>query len=249
MRSLVVVPTYEEAENVERFLTTLRQVAPAVDVLVADDDSPDRTGELAEKVAAELGQVTVLHRAAKEGLGAAYREAFAWALAEGYDVVIQMDCDFSHDPAMVPVLIDSLAAGVDGGDGADCCVGSRYVPGGSTPNWPVHRRLLSRYGNLYTAAVLGLGLRDATSGFRAYRSETLRRIDVGSTRSNGYAFMGELAHRMVLAGARLEEIPITFVDRTHGTSKMSAKIIAESMVRVTLSGVRARLSAWRRRRP
>ncbi|CAN5305275.1 polyprenol monophosphomannose synthase [soil metagenome] len=247
MRSLVVVPTYQEAENVDRFLTTLRQMAPAVDVLVVDDNSPDRTGELAEKVAAELGQITVLHRAAKEGLGAAYREAFAWALAEAYDVVVQMDCDFSHDPAMVPVLIDSLA------DGADCSIGSRYVPGGSTPNWPLHRRLLSRYGNLYTSAVLGLGLRDATSGFRAYRGETLRRIDVGSTRSNGYAFMGELAHRMVHTEAKLEEIPITFVDRAYGTSKMSARIIAESMARVTWSGARSRLStsrlasAWPRR--
>ncbi len=245
MRSLVVVPTYQEAENVERFLTTLRRAAPSVDILVVDDNSPDGTGGLAEKVAAEIGGIAVLHRPGKEGLGAAYREAFARALTEDHDVIIQMDCDFSHDPAVVPTLIDAVA--VDGGAGA--AIGSRYVPGGSTPNWPVHRRLLSRYGNLYTSAVLGLGVSDATSGFRAYRAETLRRIDVASTRSSGYAFMGELAHRMVQAGISIEEIPITFVDRTHGTSKMSAKIIAESMVRVTLSGVRARFSAWRRWRP
>ena len=241
MRSLVVVPTYQEAANVERFLAAVRAAVPTAEVLVVDDNTPDHTGELAEKVAAELGQITVLHREAKDGLGAAYRHAFAWALAEGYDVVVQMDCDFSHDPAVIADLIAAVR------DGADCSIGSRYVPGGSTPNWPLHRQVLSRYGNRYTAAVLGLGIRDATSGFRAYRGETLARIDVDTTRSNGYAFMGELANRMVQEGLKIVEVPITFVDRAYGSSKMSARIIAESMAIVTLNGIRSRTGRGRAR--
>ncbi|HEX2578147.1 MAG TPA: polyprenol monophosphomannose synthase [Aquihabitans sp.] len=243
MRSLVVVPTYQEAENVERFLGAVRAAAPTVEVLVVDDDSPDGTGELAEKAAAELGAVSVLHRPVKDGLGAAYREGFARALEGGYDVIVQMDCDFSHDPAVIPLLVEAVATG-----GADCAIGSRYVPGGSTPNWPFHRRALSRYGNRYTSAVLGLGVRDATSGFRAYKAETLRAIDVGSTRSSGYAFMSELAHRMVAREMVIEEIPITFVDRAFGTSKMSGRIIAESMALVSSWGVRARVARLRARR-
>lgn len=241
MRELVVVPTYQEAENVDQLLRAVRAAVPAADVLLVDDNSPDHTGELAEKAAAELDQITVLHRAGKEGLGAAYRAAFAWALKEGYDIIVQMDCDFSHDPAVISTLIDAVV------DGADCSVGSRYVPGGSTPNWPFHRQALSRYGNRYTSAVLGLGIRDATSGFRAYRAETLERIEVGTTRSNGYAFMGELAHRMVERRLRLVEVPITFVDRRYGTSKMSARIIAESIVIVTANGLRARMKRLRSR--
>lgn len=241
MRSLVVVPTYQEAENVERFLAAVRAAVPATDVLVVDDNSPDGTGDLAEKVGAELGQIKVLHRAGKDGLGSAYRAGFGRALREGYDVIVQMDCDFSHDPAMIAVLMDVVV------DGADCSVGSRYVPGGSTPNWPYYRQALSRYGNRYTSAVLGLGVRDATSGFRAYRADTLRTIDVESTRSSGYAFMSELAHRMARQHLRIEEIPITFVDRTAGSSKMSAKIIAESMALVSIWGVRARLRRTRDR--
>ena len=235
MRSLVVVPTYQEAANVERFLRAVRASAPHVDLLVADDNSPDGTGELAEKAAAELGRVEVLHRPGKEGLGNAYRQGFRWGLDQGYDVIIQMDCDFSHDPAMIPTLLDAVA------DGVDCAIGSRYVPGGSTPGWPWYRRWLSRYGNLYTAWILRLGIRDATGGFRAYRSTTLERIDIDSTRANGYAFQSEVAFRMVQAGLRLEEIPITFVDREYGTSKMSVKIMAESMARVTSWGIRSRL--------
>lgn len=235
MRSLVVVPTYEEAPNVVGFLQAVRTAVPAAEILVVDDASPDGTGQLAEKAGAELGQVTVLHRAGKDGLGAAYRAGFAWALAEDVDVIVQMDCDFSHDPAMIATLIGVVD------DGADCVVGSRYVPGGSTPNWPWHRQVLSRHGNRYTAAMLGLQVRDATSGFRAYRAETLRTIDVGTTRSNGYAFMSELAMRMTLEHLRIEEVPITFVDRAYGSSKMSARIIAESMLIVTLNGIRSRL--------
>jgi dolichol-phosphate mannosyltransferase len=235
VRTLVVVPTYQEAANVERFLRAVRAAAPAVDVLVADDASPDGTGEVAERVAAELGRVQVLHRAGKEGLGNAYRHGFRWGLDEGYDVIIQMDCDLSHDPAVIPALLDAVA------DGVDCAIGSRYVPGGSTPGWPLHRRLLSRWGNRYTAWILRLGIKDATGGFRAYRATTLERIDIDATKANGYAFQSEVAFRMVQAGLRLEEIPITFVDREFGTSKMSVRIMAESMARVTSWGVRSRL--------
>jgi dolichol-phosphate mannosyltransferase len=235
VRSLVVVPTYQEAANVERFLRAVRASAPQVDLVVADDNSPDGTGAVAERVAAELGRVEVLHRPGKQGLGNAYRHGFRWGLDAGYDVIIQMDCDLSHDPAMIPTLLDAVA------DGVDCAIGSRYVPGGSTPGWPLHRRLLSRWGNRYTAWVLRLGIRDATGGFRAYRSTTLERIDIDSTQANGYAFQSEVAFRMVEARLRLEEIPITFVDREFGTSKMSVRIMAESMARVTSWGVRARL--------
>ena len=220
----------------DRFLRAVRTAASQADILVCDDNSPDGTGEIAEKTAAELGRVEVLHRPGKEGLGAAYREGFRWGLDHGYDVIIQMDCDFSHDPAMIPTLLDAVA------DGVDCAIGSRYVPGGSTPGWPLHRRMLSKYGNRYTAGVLRLGIKDATGGFRAYRASTLEAIDIDSTRANGYAFQSEVALRMVQAGLRLEEIPITFVDREYGTSKMSVKIMAESMARVTTWGVRSRLS-------
>ncbi|MCB0963737.1 MAG: polyprenol monophosphomannose synthase [Acidimicrobiales bacterium] len=239
MRSLVVVPTYQEADNVDRFLRAVRVAAPQCDLLVADDNSPDGTGAIAEQTAAELGRVEVLHRAGKEGLGAAYRHGFRWGLDAGYDVIVQMDCDFSHDPAMIPTLLGAVA------DGVDCAIGSRYVPGGSTPGWPLHRRMLSKYGNRYTAAVLQLGIKDATGGFRAYTAETLERIDIDSTRANGYAFQSEVALRMAQAGLRLEEIPITFVDREYGTSKMSVRIMAESMARVTTWGVRSRMASRR----
>lgn len=219
----------------DRFLRAVRSAAAQVDILVCDDNSPDGTGELAEKVAAELGRIEVLHRPSKQGLGAAYREGFRWGLDHGYDVIVQMDCDFSHDPAMIPTLLAAIE------DGIDCAIGSRYVAGGSTPGWPLHRRMLSKYGNRYTAGVLRLGIKDATGGFRAYRASTLEAIDIDSTRANGYAFQSEVALRMAQADLRLEEIPITFVDREYGTSKMSVKIMAESMARVTTWGIRARL--------
>jgi dolichol-phosphate mannosyltransferase len=240
MRALVVVPTYQEAANVDRFVRAVRASAPTVDLLVVDDNSPDGTGELAEKVAADLGRVEVLHRPGKEGLGAAYRQGFRHGLDQGYDVIVQMDCDFSHDPAMIPTLLGAVE------DGVDCAIGSRYVPGGSTPGWPLHRRLLSRYGNRYTAWCLRLPIRDATGGFRAYRATTLEAIDIDGTRANGYAFQSEVAYRMSGADLRLEEIPITFVDRAHGTSKMSVKIMAESLARVTWWGVRLRWARLRR---
>ena len=220
----------------DRFLRAVRAAAPQTDILVCDDNSPDGTGDIAEKTAADIGRVEVLHRPGKEGLGAAYREGFRWGLDQGYDVIIQMDCDFSHDPAMIPTLLQAVA------DGVDCAIGSRYVPGGSTPGWPMHRRMLSKYGNRYTAGVLRLGIKDATGGFRAYRASTLETIDIDSTKANGYAFQSEVALRMMQAKLRLEEIPITFVDREYGTSKMSVKIMAESMARVTTWGIKSRLS-------
>lgn len=234
MRTVVVVPTYQEAGNVERFVGRVRDEVPEAEVLVVDDASPDGTANLAEAVGEKRGQVTVLRRPGKQGLGVAYRDAFKWAMERDFEVVVQMDCDFSHDPAAIPQLLAELDRG------ADCAVGSRYVPGGSTPHWPAYRRLLSRWGNRYTAAVLRLGIRDATGGFRAYRASTLEAIDVASTTANGYAFMSELARRMARAGLSVVEVPITFVDRTQGTSKMSIKIMAESLLVVTRWGLQDR---------
>lgn len=232
MRAIVVVPTYQEAENIARFLARVRAEVPDADVLVVDDNSPDGTGSIAEQQAAELGQIKVLHRPGKEGLGSAYRKGFEVALDESYDVIVQCDSDFSHDPASIPALLARIEAG------ADAVIGSRYVPGGSTVNWPVHRQVLSRWGNRYTAFVLRLPLSDVTSGFRAYRSAVLRTIDPASTTAEGYAFLTELARRLVRADFRIDEVPIVFADRTAGTSKMSGRIIRESMLLVTRWGLR-----------
>ncbi len=238
--SVVVVPTYQEVDNIGQLLRAVRAAVPEADILVLDDNSPDGTGKVAEEAAEELGQISVIHRTSKEGLGAAYRDGFSRALAGGFDVIVQMDCDLSHDPAELPALIGSVADG-----GFDCAIGSRYVPGGSTPNWPLHRRMLSRYGNRYTAAVLGLPVRDVTSGFRAYRADALRAIHPETTRSNGYAFMSELARRLIHEGRTFHEHPITFVDRAYGTSKMSVAIMVESLTLVTAWGLRQRLKELR----
>ncbi len=244
MRNVVVVPTYQEAGNIARFLGAVRAAVPDADVLVIDDGSPDGTGELAEQAAAELGQIKVLHRPGKQGLGTAYREGFRVAGDEGYDVVVHMDADFSHDPAMIPRLL----AGIE--DGAGVVIGSRYVRGGSTPSWSLHRRLLSRWGNRYAATVLRLPLTDVTSGFRAVRADVLQAADPATARAEGYAFLTELARRYVRSGVRVEEIPIAFRDRELGESKMSVRIIAESMSLVTVwaiqdlwHGIRARRRA------
>jgi dolichol-phosphate mannosyltransferase len=252
MRAAALVPTYQEADNIGDLLRAIRRDAPKVDVLVIDDASPDGTADAAERVGDELGQIEVLRRSVKDGLGNAYRAGFAQVMAEGYDAIITLDADLSHDPSVIPILLRELEAG------CDLVIGSRYVPGGSTPNWPVHRRALSRYGNRYTGWVLGLDVRDITSGFRAYRASTLVAIEYATTRASGYAFMTELATRFGARGAKIGEVPITFRDRERGTSKMSSRIIVESMVRVTWWGIRARLgrgrpgtapSPLRRRRP
>lgn len=242
MRAVVLVPTYDEVDNIEAMLRALRLAAPDAGIVVIDDASPDGTAEVAERVGGELGRVDVLRRAGKDGLGNAYRAGFAHALDRGDDVLVTIDADFSFDPTLVPVLLEEITAG------ADVVVGSRYVPGGSAPDWPLHRRALSRYGNRYTCWVLGLPVRDATSGFRAYRASALQAIDYGTTRANGYAFMTELALRLAASGAAITEVPIEFRDRQRGTSKMSGRIILESMGRVTWWGGREGLRRLRGRR-
>lgn len=239
MRSVVVLPTYNEAENVGLLLRAIRAAAPDTDVLVVDDNSPDGTGRLADEVGAEVGGVEVLHRAGKDGLGSAYREGFARVLGGGYDVVVSMDADFSHDPERIPEFL----AAID--DGADLVIGSRYVTGGGTTDWPVHRQLLSKWGNAYTRSILGVGARDCTSGYRAYRATALAAIDPTSTSAEGYAFLTELVRRLTTKGSVIVERPIIFRDRTRGKSKMSGRIIVESMLLVTRWGVADRL---RRRR-
>ncbi len=231
MRCAVVVPTYNEIDNIDRFLRAVRSTVPEADIVVVDDNSPDGTGQAAEQAAAELGHVKVLHRAGKLGLGSAYRNGFAMALDENYDVIVSMDVDFSHDPAVIPRLLAEIESG------ADAVIGSRYVSGGSTADWPLHRRLLSRWGNRYTGLVLGVRVRDCTSGFRAYRAEALRAIRPETTTAEGYAFLTELARRLVTHGSTVAEVPIVFRDRERGTSKMSSRIIIESMLLVTRWGV------------
>ncbi len=232
MHTVVVVPTYQEAENIERFLSEVRRVMPDARIVIVDDNSPDGTGRLADAVAADDDQIHVIHRAAKQGLGSAYRNGFAEVLstpryADWTEVVVSMDCDFSHDPAAIAALVSRIE------HGADVAIGSRYVPGGGAVNWPLHRRVLSRWGNRYTSTVLGLHIHDCTAGFRAYRATALRAIDPTSTSAEGYAFLTELVRRLIRGGYTVVESPITFVDRQVGTSKMSGRIIAESMLLVT----------------
>ncbi len=227
MRTVVVVPTYNEAENIVGFLRAVRLAVPEADVLIVDDNSPDDTATLAEGVAGELGGVKVLRRAGKQGLGAAYRHGFVTAFDEGYEAIVSMDADFSHDPEVIPTMLQLVA------DGADAVIGSRYIPGGATVDWPLRRRLLSRWGNRYTAAVLRLPVHDCTSGFRTYRAEALRSINPALTTAEGYAFLTELVRKLIANGSTIVETPIVFRDRLFGTSKMSGRIIAESMLLVT----------------
>ncbi|MFI7589168.1 polyprenol monophosphomannose synthase [Spongisporangium articulatum] len=223
--ALVVVPTYQEAHTIGRLLDEVARVAPALDVLVVDDDSPDGTARLVRQDRRYSGRVFLLERFGARGLAGAYRDGFAWALERGYDVVVQMDADLSHPPSALPRLIAAL------GD-ADVAVGSRYVAGGSTDGWTAHRRLLSRGGNLYVQTALGLHVADATSGFKAFRASALREIDVLSSGTDGYAFQIENAWRAERRGLRVWEVPIRFVDRTAGTSKMSGAIVREALIRV-----------------
>ena len=235
MRPLVVIPTYQEAENIAVVLQRVRAAAPSVSVLVVDDGSPDGTADLAEAAGIEVGRVSVLRRTHKAGLGSAYRAGFAHGLAEGFDVLVEMDADLSHDPADVPRLLQAVA------DGATLAIGSRYVPGGGTPKWPFHRRMLSLWGNRYAGLVLGLGVRDATAGFRAYRAEILEAIDYETTSADGYAFQVEMAYRIRRAGGSITEVPISFSDRVLGTSKMSGRIVVEAMLLVTWWAFRDRV--------
>jgi dolichol-phosphate mannosyltransferase len=235
MRTIVIIPTYIEAENIADVLGKVRAAAPHADVLVVDDSSPDGTADLARAASEELGQIDVLVRPGKDGLGGAYRAGFKQAFAHGYEIVVQMDADLSHPPDRLAALLAEVEAG------ADVAIGSRYVPGGATANWPLVRKLLSRAGNLYSSTVLGLGVRDATAGFRAYRADILQTVEASATKATGYGFQLELSYRAHRLGAKIVEIPITFNDRFRGVSKMSWHIIGEAMSLVTWWGFRDRV--------
>src|SRR5579875_222321 len=238
----LVLPTYNEAENIERLIPAAasaleRSGVEGYRILVGDDNSPDGTGKLAEALGAQLGCVEVLHRERKEGIGPAYLAGFAHALAEGASYLLEMDCDFSHDPNDLVRLLAAVE------EGADLALGSRYVPGGGVENWSLLRRAISRGGSLYAQLILGLHVRDLTGGFKCFRREVLEAIDFASVRSHGYAFQIELTYRAILNGFRVVEVPITFRDRTEGKSKMSWRITAEAFwlvpaLRLSLAGQR-----------
>ena len=240
MRIQVCTPTYLEADNIEEFLRRARVAIPDADILVLDDNSPDGTADIADRVASELGRIEVLRRPEKRGLGNAYRAGFAVGIARGYDVICQIDADLSHDPRVLPELIQRLA------DGADLAIGSRYVPGGAIPHWPARRRAMSKYGNAYTGLMLRTGVKDATAGYRAFRAQTLLDIGFAQTRAKGYGFQIELAYRVARGGGTIVEVPITFTDRVRGHSKMSMAVMFEEMALVSWWGIRDRLV---RRRP
>ncbi len=231
MNVLVVLPTYNEAENIDRVLRRIRASLEGASVLVVDDGSPDGTADTAEVLGKELGNIEVLRRDRKSGLGSAYRAGFRWGLERGFDACIEMDADLSHEPEALPGLVAALT------DGCEVAVGSRYVPGGVIPNWAWHRRLLSRGGNVYASALLGLGVADSTSGFRAYSASVLRRIELDRIRADGYGFQIEMTYRARRAGATVVEVPIRFVDRVDGESKMSAVIVVEALGLVTWWGL------------
>jgi len=226
---LVVIPTYEERDNLEPVLSRLHAAVPTADVLIVDDASPDGTGELADALAAADPRISVLHRAGKAGLGAAYLAGFAAALRGEYQVVVEMDADGSHPPEDLPALLAAL-------DDADVVIGSRYVPGGVVRNWPMHRELISRGGNLYSRIALGVPIKDITAGYRAFRRQVLEELDLDEVSSQGYCFQIDMAWRAVQAGFRVREVPITFTERERGRSKMSGAIVAEAFWRVMCWG-------------
>jgi dolichol-phosphate mannosyltransferase len=242
MRTVVVLPTYNEADNIIEVLHRLRDAVPDAAIIVVDDSSPDGTANLVERAAASVGDVAVLRRPAKSGLGSAYRTGFAAGMEDGADVLVEMDSDLSHDPDDLPALLAAVE------HGADLAIGSRYVPGGRIPNWSWYRRMLSRWGNRYAAGVLGLAVNDSTSGFRAYRATALKAIDLNRVTADGYGFQIEMTYRLVRRGGRVVEVPIAFVDRVRGASKMSNRIITEALALVTWWAVRDRVLA-RRPRP
>ncbi len=239
-RVVMVIPTYNEATNLEWVVARLRAAEPGVDVLVVDDNSPDGTGEIADRLAAADAAVHVLHRAAKGGLGAAYLHGFEVALELGYDAIGEMDADGSHQPEQLGRLLTALTR-------ADLVIGSRYVPDGSVVNWPLRRQLLSRGGNLYVRLLLGIPVRDATAGFRIFRRTTLQKIDLSSVTSTGYVFQTDMAYRAVVAGLKVVEVPIEFIERERGDSKMSGQVAGESLKKITLWGLHERREQVRRR--
>jgi len=233
-RAVLCLPTYNERENLESMIAALGEALDTSQdrVLVVDDGSPDGTGEIADRLASEHAWVSVLHRATKEGIGPAYVAGFRHALAEGAELVLEMDCDFSHDPADVPRLIAAA-------DDADLVLGSRYAPEGGTANWGLVRRVVSRGGCLYAQLILGLRIRDLTGGFKCFRRQTLESIDLDALSAHGYAFQIETTYRVKRAGLRIQEVPITFVERRAGASKMTGSIVAEAMWKVPLLRLRA----------
>ena len=238
-RVAVVIPTYNERDNIRLITARLRFTIPGADLLIVDDNSPDGTGKIADELAAADQHIHVLHRPAKAGLGAAYVAGFEAALEQGYETIVEMDADGSHQPEELPKLLAALAS-------ADIVLGSRWMPGGRTLNWPKSRGLLSRAGNAYARIMLGISLRDVTGGYRAYRASTLWKIGLENVESVGYCFQIDLVRRAVQAGLTVAEVPITFVDRTRGASKMSKAIVREALWRVTRWGITMRL---RRPRP
>jgi len=244
-RTLVIIPTYNEIDNLRPIVARVHTANPGVHVLIVDDASPDGTGDLADTLAAADGRVHVLHRSGKAGLGAAYRAGFGWGLQAGFDILVEMDADGSHRPEQLPTLLAAVTTG-----GADLALGSRWVPGGDVAGWPLRRQLISRAGSLYARLLLGLPLRDVTGGYRAYRRNVLEGIGYAGVDSQGYCFQIELAWRAVRAGFRAVEVPITFADRQRGTSKMNGAIVREAITRVTRWGLasrRAQLGALGRR--
>ena len=241
MKVWVTVPTFDEVENIDTLVHRIRAAADDAHILIVDDGSADGTADKAEALGAELGGIEVLRRPRKMGLGSAYRAGHAIGIARGYGVMIQIDADLSHDPAALP----SLLAAVE--DGADLAIGSRYVPGGAVPNWPKRRLWLSVWGNRYAAFALGMPIRDATAGYRAYRASILQAMDIESTHSTGYAFQIEMTYRARRAGGRIDEVPIAFTDRVRGTSKMSGRIVIEAMTLVTVWALRDRVLRRARR--
>jgi dolichol-phosphate mannosyltransferase len=233
-RVVMVVPTYNEVDNLAWIVGRLRAAHPDVHVLVVDDNSPDGTGKIAEELAAADDHVGVVHRTEKGGLGAAYKHGFRVALDEGFDVIGEMDADGSHQPEQLHLLLDALAD-------ADLVIGSRWIPGGSVVNWPFRRELLSRGGNLYVRLLLGVSIRDATAGYRLFRRGTLEAIDLDSVESTGYVFQTDMVVRCLRAGLRVREVPIEFVERVRGDSKMSGPVAVESLRRITRWGVRERV--------
>jgi dolichol-phosphate mannosyltransferase len=233
-RAIVVMPTYNERQNLESMAGRVAAAASDVDLLVVDDNSPDGTGDLADKLAEANPRVHVLHRTEKAGLGRAYIAGFGWALERGYDVIVEMDADGSHRPEDLPRLLEALVPGTD------AVIGSRYVTGGTVVNWPKSREFLSKGANVYVRLMLGTSIRDATAGFRAYRASTLRNIDLNNVESAGYSFQVDLTLRVLQAGMTIREVPITFVERELGASKMSSAVIRESFFRVAQWG----MSAW-----
>jgi dolichol-phosphate mannosyltransferase len=242
VRALVVTPTYQESENIVEFLQRTRAAAPDVDILVVDDSSPDGTADLAYEVGARLGHIDVLRRPRKLGIGAAVRAGFDLAVDRGYEIVVQIDADLSHDPAALPSILAEVERG------ADVAIGSRYVAGGSIPHWPWYRRAVSKWGNRYATLVLGLPLRDMTSGYRAFRVDALKAADYQQARSQGYGFQIELCYRLWHYSDRIAQVPIAFTDRVRGHSKMSLSVGAEELGLVTWWALRDRVfkGRWRR---